>query len=63
MEIEILLFIAYSLGTIVGLFISANFIKDHENRLLDTLIEEGFLKHRFDKEGNVVIQKWNSPKE
>lgn len=50
--------IAYIIGSLSGFIIASRFLRERENRLLDLLIDEGFLKHRIDDNGNVIIVKY-----
>jgi len=59
MEEWILQLIAYGIGTITGLFITRYQINDAIHLMLDNLVDNGFLRHRKDDEGNVVILKYH----
>lgn len=59
MEEWILQLFAYGIGTLTGLFITRNQINDAVNLMLDNLVENGFLRHRKDDAGNVVILKYH----
>lgn len=53
------LFLAYGVGTIFGLV-----VQNHNGRKIvevtvDSLIENGYLKHRKDANGNIEILKYN----
>ena len=53
------LFLAYVVGTIFGLV-----VQNHNGRKIvevtvDSLIENGYLKHRKDANGNIEILKYN----
>ena len=51
--------IAYFLGTGVGFFIASQFTKYNLNKLIDHLVDEGFLRHKKDDDGNIIILKWH----
>jgi len=59
MEEWILQLFAYGIGTLTGLFITRNQINDAVNLMLDNLVDNGFLRHRKDDAGNVVILKYH----
>ena len=59
MEEWILQLFAYGIGTLTGLFITRNQINDAVHMMLDNLVDNGFLRHRKDDEGNVVILKYH----
>lgn len=54
---------SYIIGTGSGFFIASLLTKDNCNRLLDHLVNEGFLRHRTDDNGNVVILKWHDSRQ
>lgn len=59
MEEVILQLLAYGIGTITGLFITRYQVNDAIHLMLDNLVDNGFLRHRKDDEGNVVILKYH----
>jgi len=51
---------AYSIGTVIGIGFGFNWA--HKRSIImtiDSLIDQGFLRHRKDKDGETEILKWN----
>jgi len=58
----------YTLGSIVSLFIFYNTVKVFATeqiigKMLDELIEKGFIKSRVNDDGEVVLMKYNDNEE
>jgi len=54
------LLVAYTIGTVIG--IGFGFSWAHKRSIIltiDSLIDQGFLRHRKDKDGELEILKWN----
>jgi hypothetical protein len=59
MEEWIFQLLAYGIGTLTGLLITRHQINDAVHLMLDNLVDNGFLRHRKDDAGNVVILKYH----
>lgn len=60
MEDQLFHFLSYSIGTLVGLLIARLAAGNAYARVIDMLIDRGFLKYKEDENGNIIILKWNS---
>lgn len=53
-------FIVYIVGTLIGFYLSCRFFRrDYENNIIEMLVDNGFLRHKLDQDGNVIILKWH----
>jgi len=53
-------FIVYIVGTLIGFYLSSRFFRrDYENDIIEMLVDNGFLRHKLDQDGNVIILKWH----
>lgn len=59
MEIWQVVLITYIVGSAVGYFLAYKPHAIAQNELLDLLIEEGFLRHKTDKDGRIIILKYH----
>ena len=58
-DVDFLYLLAYFLGSLVGFFVASSFTKDSVNRMIDHLVDEGFLRYKQDADGNIIILKWH----
>lgn len=63
MESDLQIFLAYLIGTLVGIILSKKFWQHSSDDLIEMLIEQGFLRHKKDTDGNVVILKYHDNRE
>jgi hypothetical protein len=59
MEIWQVVLISYIVGSAIGYFLAYKPHVATQNELLDVLIEEGFLRHKTDKDGRIIILKYH----
>jgi hypothetical protein len=52
--------VSYLTGSVTVFLLLKYQIHEKQNELLDHLIENGFLKHRVDNAGNVIILKYRN---
>ncbi len=56
---ELFIFIAYALGTFMGLYFAQSKIKNIIGETIDNLIKQGYLKAEKNADGEYDIKKWN----
>lgn len=60
MENDLLILLAYAIGTFVGIMLCELRFNERVNEVLRDLAEEGFIKHRINDDGEFVFVKHNS---
>lgn len=56
---SVFLLIAYIAGTYMGFKFGRGTLLDSIELTIDQLIEQGYLRFRKDKDGEIVLLKWN----
>ena len=59
MEIWQVVLITYIVGSAIGYFLAYKPSSIARDELLDLLIQEGFLRHKTDKDGQIIILKYH----
>ncbi len=60
MENDLLILLAYAIGTFVGIMLCELRFNERVNEVLRDLAEEGFIKHHINDDGEFVFVKHNS---
>jgi len=60
MENDLLILLAYAIGTFVGIMLCELRFNERVNEVLRDLAEEGFIKHRINDDGEFIFVKHNS---
>jgi len=58
MDLNFAMLGAYFLGSAVTYLIMRKFHYEEQTDIIDMLVDRGFLKHKKDDDGNIIILKW-----